>query len=548
MIQVPAPTVHETPSFAGSRAADVLSGSEIAFLKHRVSRFGLWGAVLFGVFWILRFAVHAVVGTENAGFFDPSMRYHALAGLCLLALWALVSRLDADVRTIRAIESVGLVSTAAIIAQLALSLPLPARPDYVLLMALSLALTIRAIYVPSSWRRTAALCVIVGLIALVAIYQMWLPLDAQAWAQLQPKMPHYTPADSVFAMVRNGAIWWAVITVQVTAASHVIFGLRRDVRHAKQLGQYRLERKLGEGGMGVVFLAHHALLRRPTAVKLLSVEKAGERAIERFEREVQLMARLHHPNTVTVFDYGRSPDGVFYYAMELINGATLAEIVQVAGPMDPARTLAVVRQCAAAMVEAHGIGLIHRDIKPANIMVFLPHEHGGVEETVKVLDFGLVKEVDRPGAAEITIAGTICGTPQYMSPEAINTPDDIDARTDLYALGAVMFYLLTGERVFDGTVMEVCAKHLTEVPDRVRDRNAAVPEDIDQLVADCLEKDPAKRVPSALELQRRIEACAAFGEFSRHDAFEWWAEYADALDDSPEPVHSVLSVDLARGT
>ena len=251
--------------------------------------------------------------------------------------------------------------------------------------------------------------------------------------------------------------------------SQTIYGLRKAVSDIRRLGQYTLEKKLGEGGMGVVYRASHAMLRRPTAIKLLLPDRAGKDALTRFEREVRRTAMLTHPNTVTVFDYGRTTDGVFYYAMELLEGASLDEIVEVDGPQPEERVIHLLEQAAASLAEAHDAGLIHRDVKPGNILVV---DRGGISDLVKVVDFGLVKDVGvraRGGATSepaLTMANAITGTPLYIAPETMTAPETVDARTDLYALGAVGYWLLTGTHVFGGkSILEVCAHHLHSVPD-----------------------------------------------------------------------------------
>lgn len=185
------------------------------------------------------------------------------------------------------------------------------------------------------------------------------------------------------------AAWSAVAVSIATLTSRVIYGLAQRARVATELGQYTLEEKIGEGGMGVVYRARHALLRRPTALKVLPRELAGERSIQRFEREVQLTSALSHPNTIAIYDYGRSPDGVFYYVMEYLDGITLEELVTHDGPQPTGRVVHLLKQVCGALQEAHEVKLIHRDVKPANIVLCV---RGGVADYIKVLDFGLVKQ------------------------------------------------------------------------------------------------------------------------------------------------------------
>jgi tRNA A-37 threonylcarbamoyl transferase component Bud32 len=205
--------------------------------------------------------------------------------------------------------------------------------------------------------------------------------------------------------------------------------LRQEVREARRLGQYHLERKLGEGGMGIVYEARHAMLRRRTAVKLIQSDRVDPIALERFEREVQITAELTHPNTVAIYDYGRTPDGIFYYAMELLEGCDLERLIAQDGPQDEDRVVHILRQVAGALAEAHAAGLVHRDIKPANIILC---ERGGQKDVAKVVDFGLVKRVDgNQSDAQLTGLNVITGTPAFMAPEAIARPDVVDARSDL---------------------------------------------------------------------------------------------------------------------
>jgi hypothetical protein len=297
--------------------------------------------------------------------------------------------------------------------------------------------------------------------------------------------------------------------------------LDRKARQAslevKRLGQYALDEKIGEGAMGVVYRAHHAMLHRPTAVKFLDPQKTNDQSIARFEREVRLTSQLSHPNTITIFDYGRTPEGVFYYAMELVNGTTLEALVVREGAIPVGRTIWFLRQICGSLAEAHEAGLVHRDIKPANIMVCTC---GGVRDFVKVLDFGLAKAVDAEKQARLTAAGAIAGTPLYLAPEAIQDPDHVDARADLYAVGAVAYFLLTGRPLFEGrSVMDILQMHLkTEptLPSSVAPR--PVPAELDRWVLAALAKDPAQRPPSARVMLDQLDEWSQRFPWSQADA------------------------------
>jgi serine/threonine-protein kinase len=307
----------------------------------------------------------------------------------------------------------------------------------------------------------------------------------------------------------------------------VIYGLRVEVREARRLGQYVIEEKIGEGGMGEVYRARHGLMRRPTALKLLRPDHTRETDLVRFEREVQLTARLTHPNTITIFDYGRTDDGVFYYAMELLDGANLQRIVDVSGAQPEGRVVRILLQAAGALAEAHSLGLIHRDIKPANIVLCA---QGGEHDVVKVLDFGLVKELSLGGDASVTVASTLVGTPQYMAPESIRNPEAIDARADLYALGAVAYFLLTGSEVFRGkTIVEVCGQHLHQAPEPMAERGVQVSPELEAIVLSCLEKQPEARPGSAVELRRRLAACGV-APWGDDEAKAWWRQHYRELE------------------
>jgi serine/threonine-protein kinase len=373
----------------------------------------------------------------------------------------------------------------------------------------------RAIFVPSTARRT--FLVSLGIAALV-----------------QGVAARFVPTSDFARVLPTGSlkIWSlfnsASAVVLATVASRVIYGLRQQIREALQLGQYTLEEKLGEGGMGTVYRARHAMLRRPTAVKLLPPDKVGESSIERFEREVQLTALLSHPNTVAIFDYGRTPDGIFYYAMEFLDGIDLESLVGNDGPQPPARVVHILRQVCGSLGEAHESGLIHRDIKPANIILC---ERGGAPDVAKVVDFGLVKDLDQ--ADGITKADTLTGTPFYLSPEAIRG-SEVDGRSDLYAVGAVGYYLLCGANVFEGgTLVEICGHHLHSPPVAPSERlGRELPGGLEAVVLACLDKDPDGRPQSARELRSRLESEGDAGRWTEEQAKAWWTERRPALEES----------------
>ena len=314
----------------------------------------------------------------------------------------------------------------------------------------------------------------------------------------------------------------------IVLASGKVRRLEREVRRTHQLGQYTLEEKIGEGGMGSVYRARHALLRRPTAIKLLRPTSDGADALARFEREVQLTSQLTHPNTVAIYDFGRTPDGVFYYAMEYLPGIPLDRLIARDGPQPEARVVHLLKQMCASLAEAHAIGLIHRDIKPANVMLC---RRGETFDVVKVLDFGLVKDVLSKNDAQLTGTQVVVGTPKFMAPEAIKAPDTIDARTDVYAVGAVAYTLLTGEDVFPGkTGAEIIGHHLhTKAPLLSQRLRRPVDAFLEDLMRRCLAKDPAARPATAGALLLELEEGWKGPLWSQREAAAWWAEKGEAL-------------------
>ena len=385
---------------------------------------------------------------------------------------------------------------------------------------IALMLAIRAALIPSSPRRTIVVTAVVGT-PILFVCSMVVPAAHRglAWRGLGSAAFPWLPA--------TACMMWGFVIITCTVISWVIYGLRAEVREARRLGQYVLEHKIGEGGMGEVYRARHGMMRRPSALKLLRGNRANALDLRRFEREVQLTARLTHPNTITIFDYGRTNDGVFYYAMELLDGANLQRIVALDGAQAPGRVVRIMAMACGALTEAHAIGLIHRDIKPANIMLCT---QGGERDVVKVLDFGLVKELSVEGDVELTGASAIIGTPLYMAPEAIRDPASVDVRADIYALGAVAYYLLTGAPVFDGkSIVEVCTQHLHQEPKPFAERGLAISPDLEAVVFACLAKDPSRRPQSAAELRCQLEACLV-DRWDDERARGWWLTHQPSLD------------------
>jgi serine/threonine protein kinase len=328
---------------------------------------------------------------------------------------------------------------------------------------------------------------------------------------------------SIFGLLVASSVAIFVFTVAVAR-------LQRDAQRAaieaRQLGQYRLEERVGAGGMGVVYRGHHAMLRRPTAIKLLDVNKVNDASIERFEREVQITCKLNNPHTVAIYDYGRTPEGVFYYAMEFLDGVDLEHLVRTYGPQPEGRVISILQQICASLFEAHSLGLVHRDIKPANVML---NRRGGEADVVKVLDFGLVRALDDAQQARQT--GGLSGTPLYMSPEAIQTPDLVDARSDLYAVGAVGYFLLTGSPVFEAaTLVELCQKHVVAIPDTPGERlGRAVSPELESALLACLEKNKARRPQTARDLSDLLSRAATAGAWTRDEAEAWWGRHERSL-------------------
>jgi serine/threonine-protein kinase len=323
---------------------------------------------------------------------------------------------------------------------------------------------------------------------------------------------------------------YILVVLMAYVGSHVIYRLGLEERRARDLGSYRLVELIGRGGMGEVWRAEHSMLARPAAVKLVRPESVGDMqaegasaALRRLEREAQATASMHSPNTIQVYDCGISEEGMFYYVMELLDGFDLQSLVERFGPVAPERAIHFLRQACHSLAEAHGQSLIHRDIKPANL---ISCRYGRDVDFIKVLDFGLVKRHGHTDQtqASITAQNVLGGTPAYMAPEQIVGNRPVDGRTDLYALGCVGYWLLTGLKVFDGnTPMGTMVMHVQQapIPPSRRTENT-IPASIERVILECLEKDPDRRPQTADELSARLLACDSATAWTPERARRWW--------------------------
>ncbi|MFO7905197.1 MAG: serine/threonine-protein kinase [Planctomycetota bacterium] len=367
-----------------------------------------------------------------------------------------------------------------------------------------------AMFIPNTWRRAA---VVIGAMALSPI-----AITAVLWS-----------TDQICAQLISAELWRIISMLLILLISgvasvlgvHTINTLRVEAFQAKQLGQYRLGQRLGAGGMGEVYLAEHQLMKRPVAIKLIRPEQAGDpRIFARFEREVRATAQLSHWNNIDIFDYGRTADGTFYYVMEYLPGLSLADLVTRHGPLPPGRAIYLLRQTCEALSEAHARGLIHRDIKPANIFAA---ERGHKYDVAKLLDFGMVKPLGGVDSSHLTHDGSITGSPLFMSPEQATGDSEPDERSDIYSMGVVAYYLLTGKTPFDGNQpIKILVAHAQRKPKQPSLIRPGLPQDLEAVVLRCLAKSPADRYDSAMQLAEALDACVDADQWSAAIAADWW--------------------------
>jgi serine/threonine-protein kinase len=377
------------------------------------------------------------------------------------------------------------------------------------------------IYAPKSWLETAAVVTILAMLPYATLWVLQLRHpEVMIWLGRLPSGGWVTP----FLFSGFDATFLLILAAGSTYGTAKINRLRRQVVAARRLGQYHLGPRIGAGGMGEVYMAEHQFLKRPCAIKLVHPDcEADPKVLERFEREVRLTATLSHWNTVEIYDYGRGEDGTYYYVMEYLPGLSLAEVVKRYGPFPPERVVYLLRQVCMALREAHAAGLVHRDIKPSNIIAA---RRGGLDDVAKLLDFGLVLPKSLDSGRRLTAHGQVVGTPTFMAPEQSRGGGrDVDARSDIYSMGAVAYALLTGRPPFDDdNPIEVMIAHARDPvlpPSRLR---PDIPADLEHVVLRCLAKEPADRFPDAESLEHALAECACADRWNAKQAAQWWLQ------------------------
>jgi serine/threonine-protein kinase len=345
-----------------------------------------------------------------------------------------------------------------------------------------------------------------------------------------------------------------IAAVVAVIPSQIIRGLGQQVRRARELGSYRLEEELGKGGMGEVYRASHQMLARPAAVKLIRPEVLGGTTpgaarvmLERFRREAEAAASLRSPHTISLYDFGAAHDGTFFFVMELLDGIDLESLIQRFGPVPSERAAYLLRQACHSLAEAHARGLVHRDIKPSNIFTC----RMGLEvDFVKVLDFGLVKNTaSSPDQSRLTAPDSTAGTPAYIAPEIVRGDAVVDHRVDIYALGCVAYWLVTGQLVFEApNGLQLMFRHANAQPVAPSKRTELeIPTAFDQVVLACLAKRPEDRPQSAGDLSRQLEAAVAGREWNAERAERWWQRHhPEQAKDRPAPCDKMLTKEMGR--
>jgi tRNA A-37 threonylcarbamoyl transferase component Bud32 len=494
------------------KSALLLAGGFAIFFVWSIFQFDLSNPTLLGL-WLGMGAVAAIVGTAGGGLCrrcDISITKLRWMELLVFGLPALFFC------ALNVIEVYNLVHFSGKLAHTAESMKYIESP----ISPWMLLIFNYALFIPNTLKRAA---LVIGSMAMLPLLIMlstwWFDRDA--------------------ALIFDGQLITSSFLRLLLSAGTAVVGvatisrLRVEAFEAKQLGQYKLRRLIGTGGMGEVYLGEHLLMKRPCAIKLIRPNKANDpQALARFEREVRATAKLSHWNSIEIYDYGHTPDGTFYYVMEYLPGMSLSEIVERYGALPPERAIFLLAQVCDALGEAHELGLIHRDIKPGNIFSAY---RGGYFDVAKLLDFGLAKPMYQADtqSLELTAAGSITGSPLYMSPEQATGESEPDARSDIYSLGAVAYFLLTGRSPFmgDNPIQVLLAQATQAVTPPSRHRRE-IPADLEQVVLRCLAKQPGERYSNTVELADALRGCANNGRWNHRTANTWWKAHCELHHDA----------------
>lgn len=503
-----APTLPPAEGSVPRTARATVPSPDIEDLRQGMTRASRLGMFAFPLFFpmdlFLALAVHPEASIATCA---------ALRGLGTVFLWLinrLIRRPNLGARGVLALHLWGFIGTGVLLSLFAVQLG-GLRSEH--LHGLSVIFIIQAAVVPVRWQLSLRTTVPVLLTYLVV---------QLGWAAYQGA-PELQDA-RVMASLTASFLFVSSLGAIAAIASHAMWQARRQIYEARKLGRYRLAARIGQGGMNEIWLAWDETLRRDVALKILRGAEHDEAAIARFEREARAASRLRSPHTIQIYEFGASDDGIYYIAMEYLPGADLGMLVREHGPMPAARAVRFVRAACLSLAEAHEAGIVHRDIKPHNLFAT---SVGDDPDFLKLLDFGIARVVDTPAeAATVTHAGVLRGTPAYMSPEVCKG-GNADARSDIYSLGATLYFLLAGAPPFDAASGgNLLLAHLTEepLPPSVR-RGSPLPPDLEAVVLRCLAKEPADRYASARELYEALGAAIGVETWTLEEARAFWTRH-----------------------
>lgn len=489
-------------------------------LRYRLHIVALIFFCTFAAFLLRSFFMNPVAELFGPGLKTITLTHIGMTLIMGLAAWKLSGKCKFCLTTLRVAEIIVFGAPAVLFLllnyfKLVHAAELPNGAAYVpqVVNAWLALIFIYALFIPNTWSR--ALTVMSAMAFAPLAVSLYLLAYNSSFREVvrQPEFAGYFTEQALIMIFG---------VVAATLGVHTIGTLRRQAFQAKQLGQYRLKQKIGSGGMGEVYLAEHEMMKRPAAIKIIRPEKAGDpRILARFEREVRSTAKLSHWNSIDIYDYGNAADGTFYYVMEYLPGHNVGELVDMYGPLPPGRVVYLMDQVCKALAEAHGIGLVHRDLKPANIFCAY---RGGEFDVAKLLDFGLAKPLVQVDDASLTQEGAVTGSPMFLSPEQAIGDREADIRSDIYSLGAVMHYLLTGQPPFNySQPVKLLIAHASEDATAPSEVVSGIPEELDEIVLRCLEKDPEDRFQDIHELRAALLSIDFDDPWSAERAEAWWS-------------------------